>query len=127
MTLRRWLLVLCLSSAALVTACASGSSCSDSAPLDCANGACCDANHPFQCGSRCWITPSVAADNACTASVVCKSGDATVCYADWSCGADAQCASAMGGSRGLAGPFATSSDCNTWGSQHLPTSQCYCR
>jgi hypothetical protein len=127
MTLPRALVLACL---ALGTAlgCASGSSCPDSNPLDCGNGACCDATHVFQCGSKCWVAASAAADGGCTNSVVCKSTDATVCYADWNCTSDAQCATGMRSTRGVAGPFGSSAECESWRTQHAaPTSQCYCR
>jgi len=128
MTLPRALLLACLALDGAL-ACASGSSCPDLNALDCGNGACCDANHPFQCGSKCWAAPSAAAENGCNQSVVCKSTDATVCYADWNCGSDAQCASRMGGStRGVTGTFGSSAECESWRTQHpAPTSQCYCR
>jgi hypothetical protein len=127
MTVPRALLLACLALGAAL-ACAPGSSCPDSNALDCGNGACCDASHPFQCGSRCWVAASVATDNGCNQSVVCKSTDATVCYADWSCGSDAQCATDMRSTRGVAGTFGSSAACESWRTQHAaPTSQCYCR
>jgi hypothetical protein len=126
MTLPRALLLACLALSGAL-ACGSGSSCTEASPLDCANGACCDPSHAFQCGSRCWVSASLAADNGCATSVVCKSGDATACYADWSCGTDANCAAAMGGSRGATGPFGSSFDCDAWRSQHAVAATCICR
>ena len=126
MTLPRALLLACLTIAAGV-ACGSGSACTDPSPLDCGNGVCCDTSHAFLCGSRCWVAASIAADNGCSSSVVCKSGDATACYADWNCGTDAQCVASLGGSRGAAGPFGSSVDCQTWAGQHGVTATCACR
>jgi hypothetical protein len=124
--LRRWLLVLCLTSAAVMTACGSGSGCPDSVPLDCRNGACCDTSHVFQCDSRCWITPSAAADNACTAFVLCKSGEDTVCYADWNCAGQPPCIAAMGGDRGVSPAFSSQAQCESWQKTVSATSKCYC-
>jgi len=126
MTLPRALLLACLALGAALS-CGSGSSCPDTNPLDCGNGACCDTSHAFQCGARCWVQASLAADNGCTASVVCKSGGATACYADWNCGNDATCAAAVGGSRGATGPFGSSVECEAWRSQHAMTATCLCR
>ena len=108
------LLLACLLLGAALAGCgSSGSSCPETNPLDCGNGACCDTDHLFQCGSKCWIAPSAAADSGCTTSVVCKSGDATVCYAD--------------SNRVVNGPFASMTDCQAWRAQHDQSSACYCR
>lgn len=40
-------------------------------------------------------------------------------WANWSCGSSAQCASAMGGSTGSAGPMCTLNDCNAWGQKYI--------
>jgi hypothetical protein len=126
MTVTRALLLACLICFAAL-ACGSGSPCPDTSSLDCGNGACCDASHAFLCGARCWVSPSLAAENGCGDAAICKATQATACYADWNCGTNAQCSAAMGGSRGAAGPFVSSAECEAWRGQHAATSKCYCR